>query len=115
MPMRKVLCSGSVDKSCKERLALSLSKGIAKIMGKPEAYVQAIVEDGATISFGGSLEPSAFVVLRGIGGFSPDVNKSLSKMIASELQTQVSLDPARVYVNFENFKGSDWGWNGGTF
>ncbi len=115
MPMIKVLCSSSVDKAAKERLALSLSKDVAKAMSKPEAYVQAIVEDGSTIAFGGSLEPSAFVALRGVGGISPDSNKTLSKAICAELSSQLSIDPARIYINFESFKGSDWGWNGGTF
>jgi phenylpyruvate tautomerase PptA (4-oxalocrotonate tautomerase family) len=113
--MIKVLCSAAMEKSAREDLALKLSKGVAKTMNKPEPYVQAIVEDGATIAFAGSIAPSAFVVVRGIGGFNPDVNKALSKVICEELREAASVDPSKTYINFESLKPSDWGWNCGTF
>ena len=115
MPAIKVTFSGSADKAKKETLALSLSKVLAKTMNKPEAYVQAIIEDGATIAFGGSADSSAFVVVRGIGGFSPEVNKALSKGLCSSLSEALGIKPERIYINFECFKGSDWGWNSSTF
>ena len=115
MPAIRALISGEIDKASKESLALNLSKTIAKAMNKPEAYVQSIIEDGATISFGGSVGASAYIVVRGVGGFSPDVNKSLSKLICTALKDSANIDPSRIYINFESFKGSDWGWNCGTF
>jgi len=116
MPAIKITCSGKAETAVKEKLALSVSKLVAKLMNKPEAYVQALVEDGAAISFGGSVSvSSAFVVVRGIGGFSPEVNQNLSKAICEELSSALGIPPERTYINFESFKGSDWGWNSSTF
>jgi phenylpyruvate tautomerase len=115
MPTIKITSSASSDKATKEKFALALSKDISKLMNKPEAFVQAIVDDDVTIVFGGSAAPSAFVVLRGIGGLSPEVNKTLSKAICARLKESFAIEPGRVYINFENLKGSDWGWNGETF
>ncbi len=115
MPLVKVETSAELDKAKRESLALALSKTIAKALGKPEAYVQSIVEDGASIAFAGKIEVSAYVLVRGIGGFSPQVNKAASKALCATLEAEAGIDPGRVYINFEDIPASDWGWNGGTF
>jgi len=116
MPLIKVETSAQLDKAKTESLALALSKTIAKALGKPESYVQSIVEDGAAIAFAGKTDaPSAYVLVRGIGGFSPQVNKSASKAICATLEQEAGIEPGRVYINFEDIPASDWGWNGGTF
>ena len=62
MPTVKVTTSKTLERAQKEALCLELSSSVAGILGKPEAYVQVLVSDGETISFGGSFSvPSAFV------------------------------------------------------
>lgn len=115
MPMIKVETSAKCDKARQEALALSLSSILSKCTGKPESYVQSVVEDGATIAFAGKIVPSALVLVKGIGGLTPQVNKALSKEICACLEKELGVSPSCTYINFADVPASDWGWKGSTF
>ena len=115
MPLIRVETSAHCDNASKDALAIALLKILAKTLAKPEAYTQALIIDGASISFGLKPGPAAFVMVKSIGGLSPELNASLSKAICAELESAIGVKSDRIYINFANVHGSDWGWNGNTF
>ncbi|MCL7026133.1 hypothetical protein MKW94_012274 [Papaver nudicaule] len=92
-----------------------ISKAVAKIIGKPEAYVMVLLKGSIPMSFGGNEEKCAFGELTSIGGLNPDVNKKLSAAIAAILDDKLSVSKGRFFIKFTDSKGSDFGWNGSTF
>lgn len=114
MPTIKVTTSKHMEHAQKEALCLELSSSVAGILGKPEAYVQVLVSDDATISFGGSFVPSAFVVVLSIGEFAPGATAKMSAAMGA-IFARHGVPADRLYINFSSQKGVNWGWNNSTF
>ena len=115
MPTVKVTTSKPMERAQQEALCLELSSAVAEILGKPEAYVQVIVSDGTTISFGGTFsEPSAFVVVLSIGEFAAGATGKLSAAFGG-IFSRYGVPADRLYINFSSQKGTNWGWNNSTF
>ncbi|EEF35707.1 macrophage migration inhibitory factor homolog isoform X2 [Ricinus communis] len=91
------------------------TSSVAKIIGKPEAYVMIVLKGSVPIAFGGTEEPAAYGELVSIGGLTPDTNKKLSAAIAAILETKLSVPKSRFFLKFYDTKGSNFGWNGSTF
>lgn len=115
MPLIKMETSVKCDENKKGEVAKKLSSICAEIIGKPERYVAAVVEDGAAVTFGGELCNGAFVEVKSIGGIGGGINKSLSAEICSCLEGELGISPANVYINFTDVGASNWGCNGSTF
>lgn len=114
MPLIKLLVSTSVPEAAKNKVLMGLSGIVVKATGKPPAYTMATLEEGKII-MGGRNDPAAFADVRGIGGFSPSVNKQISKDVADLLKKELGIKPENVYLTFTDVAASNWGWNGGTF
>lgn len=115
MPTIKVTTSKHMEHAQKEALCLELSSAVAGILGKPEAYVQVLVSDDATISFGGSFSvPSAFVVVLNIGEFAPGATGRMSAAVGA-IFARYGVPADRLYINFCSREGKNWGWNNTTF
>lgn len=114
MPLLKLQTSVQVPEPKREALLSSLSKTVARVMGKPEGYMMATLDCGA-ICMGGKTQPAAFADVRGIGGFNPKVNAQLSKEVGDILRKELSIDPKCIYMTFTDVAAQNWGWNGGTF
>ena len=115
MPTVKVTTSQALERAQKEALCLELSSAVAAILGKPEAYVQVLVSDGETISFGGGFgAPSAFVALLSIGDFAPGATQKLSAAMGG-IMARYGVPAERLYINFCPRRGENWGWNNTTF
>lgn len=115
MPLIKTEISCSISEEMKKEIALASSKICSTVMGKPECYVMSIVKDGLIATMAGNSTPCAFIEVKGIGGFSPAVNKKLSAELCSMLKNKLNIHPEAVYINFTDIAASNWGWNGGTF
>uniref|UniRef100_A0A3Q7IIS3 Macrophage migration inhibitory factor homolog n=1 Tax=Solanum lycopersicum TaxID=4081 RepID=A0A3Q7IIS3_SOLLC len=109
---------------------------VAKLIGKPEAYVMIVLKGSVPMAFGGTEQPAAYGELVSIGGLNADVNKKLSAAIADILETKLSIPKSRFFLKFYDTKvcpsksrictmsscytpvldhGSFFGWNGSTF
>ncbi len=115
MPLIKVQTSVNCSQDVKEATVKELSVLTAGGIGKPEMYMQALLEDDAVIAFGGEVGDSAFVEVRSIGGLNSSVNNELAKGICDCLNTRLSIEPDRIYINFFDIPRSDWAWKGSTF
>jgi phenylpyruvate tautomerase PptA (4-oxalocrotonate tautomerase family) len=94
-------------------LLLDVSAVASEVMGKPETYMMVTI-DHSDMLMGGLPGPASFIVVRGIGGLSPEVNKKLSKTLSELLNRELSIPCARTYVVFDDVAASDWGTNGTT-
>ncbi|EPS71009.1 hypothetical protein M569_03755 [Genlisea aurea] len=137
MPCLNLSTNVSLDGVNTSAILSEASASVAKIIGKPEAYVMVVVKGSVPIAFGGTEEPAAYGELISIGGLSSDVNKKLSAAIASIIEAKLSVPRSRFYLKFYDAKvsgpskprtctmptrftpvlnhGSFFGWNGSTF
>lgn len=114
MPLIRMETSVPVSEEEKSSLVRDLSKIAAEAIGKPEAYVMALVSP-SVISMAAEVGPAAFLDVRSIGGLNRSVNQEISKRVATLLEQRFEIPADRVYIGFTSVTGVDWGYNGTTF
>jgi hypothetical protein len=93
-------------------LQKEISKKIADLTGKSENYVMTMIQSNTQMSFAGSDEPCCFIKVKSIGSLNPSLmSKSLCELIASK----TNINTNRIYIEFIDVKGSNWGYNSSTF
>jgi phenylpyruvate tautomerase len=97
------------------QLLKSLSALVARLLGKPEAYVMISLAGRAEMSFAGSNAPACYAELKNVGTLSASQVENLSKVLCQELSRGLGVPGERIYIEFTNADGAMWGWNGGTF
>ncbi|KAI3881370.1 hypothetical protein MKX03_000055 [Papaver bracteatum] len=115
MPFLNVSTNVNLEGVDTSPILSEISKAVANIIGKSEAYVMVLLKGSVSMSFGGSEENSAFGEQTSIGGLNADVNKKLSAAIAAILEDKISVSKSRFFIKFTDTKGSNFGWNGSTF
>lgn len=114
MPCLQVRTNVKLTEEQKQKACLDLSKIVAQLTGKPEAYVMVMVQECA-MSFAGSADPCCFMDLRSIGCISKAQNKKHSATLTKYVADNFKVAENRVYISFANVKGEDWGYGGDTF
>jgi phenylpyruvate tautomerase len=115
MPLVRCETNQHLNDSQKTQLCTELSHICAEVIGKPETYVQAVVQDGLTLLHGGKPGPAAFVDVRSIGGLSGKTNATLAEKICTVISKTAAVPGARIYLNFTDVAASHWGHDGATF
>ncbi len=114
MPLLKLETTVVLTEDKRSALLASLSKMIARTIGKPEQYVMVMIGQAAMV-MSGNPGDAAFVDIRSIGGLSSNVNRKLSQQVCKLLKDSLGVPSERVYVNFTDVEAGKWGWNGSTF
>lgn len=114
MPLLKLETSANLSEEKRAALMASLSKMVAAITGKPEQYVM-VSTSQAAILMAGKSAGAAFVDVRGIGGLTGEMNRTLSRELCRLLTESLGIPAERIYLNFTDVEASRWGWNGSTF
>ncbi|KAK6943424.1 Macrophage migration inhibitory factor, partial [Dillenia turbinata] len=104
MPCLNISTNVSLDGVDTSSILSELTTSVAKLIGKPEAYVMVVLKGSVPISFGGTEQPAAYGELVSIGGLSPDTNKKLSAAISTTLETKLSVPKSRVFIKFYDTK-----------
>ncbi|KAL2557854.1 Tautomerase/MIF superfamily protein [Forsythia ovata] len=115
MPCLNLSTNVSLDGVDTSAVLSEATSTVAKLIGKPEAYVMIVLKGSVPMAFGGTEQPAAYGELVSIGGLNPDTNKKLSASIANILETNLSVPKSRFFLKFYDTKGSNFGWNGSTF
>jgi phenylpyruvate tautomerase len=115
MPVFTLDTNISIETEIKKKLVLDLSKILSKELGKPEQYVEIVLRDNITISFGGTLEPAALCSLSSIGKINANDNRKYSKVISEHLQNILKIPSNRIYINFHDLIPHNVGHNSTTF
>ena len=113
MPMLSLRTNVVIPQDKHEKLISGLSTIVADGIGKPEQYVMVAIEE-ASLLMGGKPGPAAFIDLRSIGGLSPAVNGRLSALLCDAMERVLAIPKNRVFINFTEVSGGNWGWNGST-
>jgi phenylpyruvate tautomerase PptA (4-oxalocrotonate tautomerase family) len=116
MPLIKLQSSvTSADSATVEELLKSLSKLLAKHLGKPESYVMTAFEPGLKMSFAGTFEPVCYVEIKSVGKMNPTQTQAMSKDFCQQIQERLGVSTDRIYIEFADAERTMWGWNGATF
>ena len=114
MPLVRIETSAEMTDTSRETILRSVSREVAKILGKPDKYMM-VVMLRVPILMGEGDSVAAFVDVRSIGGLSPDVNKMLSSRLCGLLRQHLGIPGDRVYLTFADVAAANWGWNNSTF
>lgn len=114
MPYIHSVTTVTIPKETRETMAQKIVDAVVEITGKPRQWTMVRLEDGADIWLQ-ERGSAAYVEVRLVGQLAADVKQRLTKAICDLHKEQLNLDPARIYVVFDEIKGESWGWNGQTF
>ncbi|MFP4364889.1 MAG: phenylpyruvate tautomerase MIF-related protein [Spirochaetia bacterium] len=94
---------------CKKVSALT-----AKLLGKPESYVQVAISKPEAMTFGGTTDPAAFLEVKSIG-LPEGSTRVISEKLCALVEDELGIPQNRIYIEFANAQGHMWGWDGKTF
>lgn len=114
MPYFSIQTNQKMTETAAADLAKKASAFIANLVGKPEAYVMTAVKPGVAMTFGGSDEPVAYVELKSIGLAQEKCNPA-AEAISGFIQSALSIDPGRVFIDLVALDRARFAWNGKTF
>jgi phenylpyruvate tautomerase len=98
-----------------ESLLKTLSASLAKHLGKPESYVMTAFDSDVPMTFAGTTDPVCYIEIKSIGTMNPTQTKSMSQDFCQKINQSLGVPQNRIYIEFNDAKGSMWGWNGSTF
>lgn len=114
MPLIRLQTNQEMPASLLEGLLSDMTSIVAESIGKPESSVMANIQP-AEMLMSGEPGPAALVEVKSIGGLDAEVNGRITAGICCLLEERLGIPGRRVYVNFSDIAGSDWGWDGSTF
>ena len=88
---------------------------VSGALGKPKSYVVVNVVGSQNLNWGGSAAPAAVATLGSIGQINREANKNTSALLSNHLEKELNIPGSRFYVNFEDWKAENVGYNGTTF
>ncbi|KAL1922761.1 uncharacterized protein VTP21DRAFT_9137 [Calcarisporiella thermophila] len=91
----------------------SLTKNMAKSLGKPE-QIMSVSFEKVFMLFGGSTDPTASVKVYSIGSLSSEQNKVHCQIIFKFLQEVLNVDKGRAYIAFIPLERTHTGFRGTT-
>jgi len=114
MPFIHIYTTETVEDEVSQKLTASLSSIASEVLGKSENYVMVAISP-AVMRMSSVPDQAVFVDVRAIGGLTPEVNLIVSERICELLETELNIPRERMFLNFSDVPGTDWGWAGRTF
>jgi phenylpyruvate tautomerase len=115
MPLIKVQTSVNPAAESIEALLKTLSASLAKQTGKPEAYVMTVFAADTPMTFGGTTDPVCYIEVKSIGTMTAAQTQAMSQEFCQVVNQAIAVPQNRIYIEFADAKGYQWGWNGSTF
>lgn len=116
MPLIQVFTSAAAPAGEGQQALLGdLSRLLAAKFKKPERWVMTCLLPDLAMTFGGTPAPAAFVAVKNVGKMTPGETSALSGDICDRLAAALGVARDRIYVDFADAVGYQWGWNGETF
>lgn len=85
-------------------VAQTITSGLSKIIGKPEALFSIHISPDQAMLVGGSEEPCAIGTLISIGSLDDKRNLLAGKVIIDALSSQLEIPRNRITINFRDVK-----------
>ena len=115
MPLITIRTNAHPDESTSTTLLQACSSQIADLLGKPEQYVMTLLETVPAMTMSGSPAAACLLEVRSVGTITPDQARAMSQALCALTKEHLGVPSSRVYINFEGFSGSMWGYDGRTF
>ncbi|HLK93101.1 MAG TPA: phenylpyruvate tautomerase MIF-related protein [Polyangia bacterium] len=116
MPLVQVFTSAPAPAAdAQKKLLADLSRLLAESFGKPERWVMTCLQPELAMTFGGTPAAAAFVAVKNIGKMTADDTTKLSGALCERLSAALGVARDRIYIDFADAVGYQWGWNGETF
>jgi hypothetical protein len=96
-------------------LLLTLSKTLAKELGKPESYVMTCLVPKSSMTFAGSAAPACYAEIKNIGPLPPETTSRLSKVLCALLSKELDVPQNRIYLELTSLEPHLFGFDGDTF
>lgn len=114
MPYVRMETNAPLSAEQERELTAAVSALAASLTGKPEKWVMARVEAGASLLYSGTDAPAAFVDFRSIG-LDSSMCAGYSGALCSLLEDKAGIPADRVYIDFRDLPRAMFGWNKATF
>ena len=111
MPYCNIKTNVKVEK--KKELSKELTKVIELIPGKTENWIMTSIDDGAVMSFAGTDDPCALIILKTYGEPAQQYYDMVTEGFTKTVSRMLKIRPDRIYVDHEPI--AHWGWNGANF
>ena len=116
MPLLSIVCSAVPPPPRRGEILAGLSRLLARELEKPEGYVMVSIAQPLALSFGAdATRPACYAELKNVGTLPAERFEHLSAVLCRELAAALAVAPDRIYIEFTNASGAQWGWNGTTF
>lgn len=112
MPVLQVTTNVSIDDT--NAFAIQASSLTAELLGKPESYVMVNVNGDAGLTFAGTNDPCAHLMLKSLG-LPESETSAYSEKLCGFIEQQLGVPPSRTYIEFVNPDRHMFGWNNSTF
>ncbi|KAJ2776377.1 hypothetical protein H4R18_005705 [Coemansia javaensis] len=96
-------------------LSARAAAAAAEVLGKPLSYVMALVTVNASLTFGGTAAPAAYVTVGSIGAVGGARNAPIVARMTELVARELGVPPDRIYVGIRDIPRTDFGHNGATF
>ena len=113
MPCAIIYLGTKVSDDVKGQIAKEAMNILSTGIGKPIIYCSAQVIESIG-GFAGNVEPSVFIEVKSVGGLQGK-QKELSDKFCSLIESKTSIKGDKVYLNFTELTGGNWGFNHKTF
>lgn len=113
MPFIETKFNGKISDEQREAMKKSLGEAIELIPGKSEQWLMLSFQEECSLYFHGENHMKiAFVEVKLFGKADGKAYSGLTAAITETLRRELGIDPANVYVKYE--ETPYWGWNGGN-
>ena len=112
MPYIATTSNVSISGRKKEAIKERMGKAIELIPDKSEDWLMLSFRDNVSMYFRGDDEPCAICQVKLFGAAEEEDYANLTEALTDILSEELELDPARVYITYEEI--GVWGWNGGN-
>ena len=113
MPIAIIQLGTKVSDEIKGEIAKEAMKILSEVIGKPIKYCSSQVFESVG-GFGGNVEPSVFIDIKSIGGLKGK-QKDLSDKFCTMIENKTTIKGDKVYLNFTELTGENWGFNHKSF
>ena len=113
MPIAIIQLETKVSDEIKGEIAKEAMKILSEVIGKPIKYCSSQVFESVG-GFGGNVEPSVFIDIKSIGGLKGK-QKDLSDKFCTMIENKTTIKGDKVYLNFTELTGENWGFNHKSF
>lgn len=115
MPYVNNEISKKLTKTEKEEIKKGIGRILEEEIDKPEKVLMVKISDENEIWFSGKQGEYAFIELKLLGKLELESKNRLSLRIVQLYKEVIGIEDNCIYITFDQYERSDWGYKGKTF